>query len=208
MPTSAAYPSLVQSALKKRGAPGYAAAAQRYGRYASSPGVQSRLSALGPTGAPPSVQAAAPAPSPPAAPPAPAVSSSGERLWSALNSVDAPGVSNWVDENKDAIVNRMVPAVHSAFPRISDDQILRALEGSDWRRNYFYNIAHEGFGGAPVYNRGGEGASAGLVFIPGFRPQGVAGALSGTNAGDYGRYDDAGRYLGFRSGLINVSWVY
>lgn len=211
MPTSSAYPSLVQSALKKRPA-AYSAAAQRFGRYASSPPGQARISSFAGQAPVPQVQAPAAAPSPPPAPAAaqPAANAAGERIFSALEGVDPN--DTWVAQNHDAIVNRMLPAALQGFPGQNVDRIARALEGSDWRRQYFYNIAHSGFGGAPVYNRGGEGDTAGLVFVPGFRPQGVAGALSGTRgeaAGSpYGRYDPQGRYLGFRSGLINGSWVY
>lgn len=137
----------------------------------------------------------------------PAASSSGaDRIFNALEGVDPN--DTWVAQNRAAITGQMLPAALQAFPGQNVDRIARALEGSDWRRQYFYNIAHEGFGGAPVYNRHDAGDSAGLVFVPGFRPQGVAGSLMGTDQGDYGRYDPQGRYIGNRSGMINGAWVY
>ena len=112
---------------------------------------------------------------------------------------------------KEKLVNEILPG---AFSQWGYGAVKDILGRRDWKTEYAMNIARSMIGlGPPVYNRTGDGSESKLVYVKGFAPQGAPLSISGTRGDQeignpYGNYDEAGRYLGFRSGLIGGRYVY
>lgn len=129
-------------------------------------------------------------------------------IWDALNTVDEkrhPGEDTWVDQYKQMLVEQLIPAAIGQGGW-GYNRVMNSLTG-DWP-DYAMQVAKYSLGiGPPVYNRSGDGSTAGLVYVPGFAGS-APRSRTGLREGEYGRYDPQGRYLGFKSGLFGDAYVY